>query len=100
MKIGYACVSSQNQNLHSQLEALALAGYDKVFQEKKSGTKVYNRPELDNAIEFCREWDTLIVTRLDRCSRNVKDFHQIIETLNNKKVGFKATEKDIGFKAR
>jgi len=55
MKIGYACVSSQNQNLHSQLEALALAGCDKVFQEKKSGTKVYNRPELDNAIEFCRE---------------------------------------------
>jgi DNA invertase Pin-like site-specific DNA recombinase len=95
MKIGYARVSSQNQNLHSQLEALALAGCDKVFQEKKSGTKVYNRPELDNAIEFCREGDTLIVTRLDRCSRNVKDLHQIIETLNNKKVGFKATEQDI-----
>lgn len=95
MKVGYARVSSTGQNLQSQLEALEKAGCDKIFQEKKSGTKIFNRPELDNALEFCREGDTIIVTRLDRCSRNVKDLHQIIETLNNKGVGFKATEQEI-----
>ncbi len=94
MKVGYARVSSTGQNLQSQLEALEKAGCDKIFQEKKSGTKM-GRPELDNAIEFCREQDTLIVTRLDRCSRNVKDLHQVIETLNNKGVNFKATEQEI-----
>ncbi len=95
MLVGYARVSSTGQNLQSQLEALKKAGCDKIFQEKKSGTKVFNRPELDNALEFCRENDTLIVTRLDRCSRNVKDLHSIIETLNNKGVNFKATEQEI-----
>ena len=95
MKIGYARVSSIGQNLTSQLEALQKAGCDKIFQEKKSGTKIFNRPELENALDFCREGDTLIVTRLDRCSRNVKDLHQIIENLNTKGVGFKATEQEI-----
>ena len=95
MKVGYARVSSSGQNLEYQLEALELAGCEKIFHEKKSGTKSYNRPELQNALDFCRDGDTLIVTRLDRCSRNVKDLHQIIETLNTKNVSFKATEQDI-----
>jgi len=95
MLVGYARVSSTGQNLTSQIEALEKAGCDKIFQEKKSGTKIFNRPELDNALDFCREGDTLIVTRLDRCSRNVKDLHTIIENLNSKGVGFKATEQEI-----
>ncbi|SMP86145.1 Resolvase, N terminal domain [Epsilonproteobacteria bacterium SCGC AD-308-E02] len=95
MLVGYARVSSTGQNLTSQIEALTKAGCEKIFQEKKSRTKIFNRPELDNALDFCREGDTLIVTRLDRCSRNVKDLHQIIENLNNKSVGFKATEQEI-----
>ena len=86
MLVGYARVSSTGQNLTSQIEALTKAGCEKIFQEKKSRTKIFNRPELDNALDFCREGDTLIVTRLDRCSRNVKDLHQIIENLNNKSV--------------
>ena len=95
MLVGYARVSSTGQNLQSQLEALEKAGCEKIFQEKRSGTKTYNRPELQNALDFVRNGDTLIVTRLDRCSRNVKDLHQIIETLNTKDVGFKATEQEI-----
>ncbi len=95
MKIGYARVSSTGQNLTSQVEALKKAGCEKIFQEKKSGTKSYNRQELQNALDFVRNGDTLIVTRLDRCSRNVKDLHQIIETLNDKQVGFSATEQEI-----
>lgn len=85
MKIGYARVSSAGQNLQSQIEALTKAGCEKIFQEKKSGTKTFNRPELQNALDFCREGDQFTVTRLDRCSRNVKDLHQIIETLKQRK---------------
>lgn len=92
MKVGYARVSSTGQILTSQLEALEKAGCEKIFQEKKSGTKTYNRPELQNALDFVRSGDTFIVTRLDRCSRNVKDLHQIIERLNEKEVGFQCTE--------
>ena len=95
MKVGYARVSSTGQNLQSQLEALEKAGCEKIFQEKKSGTNISKREELQNALDFVRNGDTLIVTRLDRCSRNVKDLHEIIETLNNKQVGFKATEQEI-----
>ncbi|MCK5111168.1 MAG: recombinase family protein [Arcobacteraceae bacterium] len=95
MLVGYARVSTIGQNLTSQIEALKKVGCEKIFQEKKSGTKTYNRPELQNAIDYVREGDTLIVTRLDRCSRNVKDLHQIIETLNTKKVNFKCTEQEI-----
>ena len=95
MRIGYARVSSTGQNLASQIFSLEKAGCDKIFQEKKSGTKTYNRPELQNALDFCREGDQFIVTRLDRCSRNVKDLHEIIETLNNKNVAFTATEQEI-----
>jgi len=95
MLVGYARVSSTGQNLNSQIEALEKIGCNKIFMEKKSGTKSFNRPELQNALDFVREGDTLIVTRLDRCSRNVKDLHTIIETLNEKKVSFKCTEQEI-----
>jgi DNA invertase Pin-like site-specific DNA recombinase len=95
MLVGYARVSSLGQNLKSQLEALEKIGCEKIFMEKKSGKQYDTRIELQNALDFVRDGDTLIVTRLDRCSRNVKDLHQIIENLNNKNVSFKATEQDI-----
>ena len=95
MLVGYARVSSTGQNLDSQLEALKNIGCTKIFMEKKSGKQYENRLELQNALDFVREDDTLIVTRLDRCSRNVKDLHSIIDTLNNKKVHFKCTEQEI-----
>lgn len=95
MKVGYARVSSTGQNLESQLDILKQYGCEKIFMEKKSGTKTYNRPELENTIDFVRDGDEFVVTRLDRCSRNVKDLHTIIEKLNDKKVSFKCTEQEI-----
>ena len=95
MKIGYARVSSTGQNLDVQIEALTNAGCKKIFQEKKSGTQSSNREQLEEAIDFCRSGDTFVVTRLDRCSRNVKDLHTIIDTLNDKEVSFKATEQEL-----
>jgi len=95
MKVGYARVSSTGQNLKSQIEALTKAGCKKIFEEKKSGTKRDDRIELQNALDFVRSGDTLIVTRLDRCSRNVADLHNIVDMLNKKEVSFKATEQDL-----
>ena len=63
--------------------------------QKKSGTKKDDRVELNNALEFVREGDTFLVTRLDRCSRNTLDLFKILELLKNKKVAFKATEQEF-----
>jgi DNA invertase Pin-like site-specific DNA recombinase len=95
MKVGYARVSSTGQNLEAQIELLKKAGCEKIFHEKKSGTKRTNRIELENALDFVREGDIFVVTRLDRCSRNTLDLYKILELLKNKKVDFKATEQEF-----
>ncbi len=95
MKVGYARVSSTGQNLESQIEALEKAGCEKIFTEKKSGKQTTNRNELQNALDFVRDGDIFLVTRLDRCSRSVSDLHNILDSLNKKSVSFKATEQDI-----
>ncbi|SFV56335.1 Site-specific recombinase, resolvase family [hydrothermal vent metagenome] len=95
MKVGYARVSSTGQNLEAQIEILKKAGCEKIFQEKKSGTKRTNRTELESALDFVREGDTFLVTRLDRCSRNTLELYKILELLNSKKVAFKATEQEF-----
>lgn len=89
MLVGYARVSSTGQSLDIQNDALANAGCDKVFAEKVSGRSTKDRVELGNAMDFVREGDTLIVTRLDRLARSVGDLHRIIETLTEKKVAFR-----------
>ena len=89
MLVGYARVSSTGQSLDIQNEALAQAGCEKVFAEKVSGSSTKDRIELAQAIDFVREGDTLIVTRLDRLARSVGDLHQIIEKLTEKKVAFR-----------
>jgi DNA invertase Pin-like site-specific DNA recombinase len=88
MLIGYARVSSADQSLDLQRDALTRAGIDKLFEEKRSGRSADDRPELQAAIEFAREGDTLIVTKLDRLARSVRDLHNILATLDAKKVGF------------
>ena len=95
MLVGYARVSSSGQNLESQIESLKIEGCEKIFTEKKSATQNSKRKVLKEALEFCRSGDIFIVTRLDRCSRSVKDLHQIIDTLNEKGVSFQATEQDL-----
>lgn len=89
MLVGYARVSSVGQSLDIQKDALEAAGCEKVFAEKVSGRSTKDRIELGNAMDFVREGDTLIVTRLDRLARSVADLHRIIETLTEKKVAFR-----------
>lgn len=89
MLVGYARVSSVGQSLDIQNEALVAAGCEKVFAEKVSGRLTQDRDQLAAALDFVREGDTLIVTRLDRLARSVGDLHQIIARLTGKGVAFK-----------
>lgn len=89
MLVGYARVSSTDQSLDIQLDALNDGGCEKVFSEKVSGRSTKDREELAQALDFVREGDTLIVTRLDRLARSVADLHRIIELLTEKKVAFR-----------
>jgi len=95
MKVGYARVSSTGQNLEAQIELLEKAGCEKIFQEKKSGSQMDNRTELNNALDFIRSGDTFMVTRLDRCARSNLDFYRILEILKTKEVELKATSQEF-----
>lgn len=92
MLVGYARVSSVGQSLDIQLEALKEAGCEKIFAEKKSGLSAKSRTQLAEALDFVREGDTLIVTRLDRLARSVGDLFQIIEQLQEKGVAFRCLQ--------
>jgi len=89
MLVGYGRVSSAGQSLDIQHEALAAAGCEKVFSEKVSGRSTTDREQLAMALDFVREGDTLVVTRLDRLARSVGDLHRIVEMLTAKGVAFK-----------
>ena len=98
MKVGYARVSSVGQNLESQLIALKEYGCEKIYQEKVSGTSTKGREELKNCIDFVREGDEFVVTRIDRCSRSVLDLQMIVKELTEKKVNLTATEQPVSTK--
>ncbi len=89
MLVGYGRVSSSGQSLDIQHQALSQAGCEKVFSEQVSGRSTIGRNQLALALDFVREGDTLVVTRLDRLARSVGDLHQIIERLAEKKVAFR-----------
>jgi DNA invertase Pin-like site-specific DNA recombinase len=88
MQVGYARVSSSGQSLDLQLEALSATGCEKVFSEKVSGRSTKDRDELAQALEFVRDGDVLVVTRLDRLARSVSDLYIIMERLTAKGVAF------------
>ena len=90
--IGYARVSSVGQSLDIQLEKLAHC--DKIFQEKKSGTS-NKRPNLQVCLDYVREGDTLVVTRLDRLARSTLHLCQIAAELQEKRVNLKVIDQNI-----
>jgi DNA invertase Pin-like site-specific DNA recombinase len=89
MLIGYARVSTQDQNLELQREALTKAGCRKLFQDKVSGTRA-ERPGLTKALEMLREGDTLVVWKLDRLGRSVKQLVELVGELHKQEVQFKS----------
>ena len=90
--VGYARVSSVGQSLDVQLDKLKHC--DKIFQEKKSGTS-NQRPRLADCLEYVREQDTLVVTRLDRLARSTLHLCQIAETLKRKQVNLTVLDQNI-----
>jgi DNA invertase Pin-like site-specific DNA recombinase len=86
-RIGYARVSTRDQNLGLQIDALKKAGCDKIYEDTISGT-TSQRPELDQALDTLRDGDTLVVWKLDRLGRSVRDLLDFAGGLNNRGVGF------------
>lgn len=89
MKIGYARVSTEEQNLNRQLDMLNEAGCEKIFEEKISGIKK-ERPELFRMLEQLRKGDLIIVADLTRLSRSVKDLFQLVEQIKARGADIKS----------
>ncbi|MEB4589515.1 recombinase family protein [Candidatus Thiothrix sp. Deng01] len=92
MKIGYARVSTTGQDYETQLTKLQAEGCEKIFSEKQSGKSADNRAELQRALEFCRDGDVLVITKLDRLARSMGDLWAIVRNLESKGVGFKVLD--------
>jgi DNA invertase Pin-like site-specific DNA recombinase len=91
MKIGYARVSTTNQNLDTQLKLLNIEGVDKVFEEKISGVTT-KRPELQKLLEQLRKDDIVVVTALSRLSRKTIDCLELISIIQEKGASFKCLD--------
>jgi DNA invertase Pin-like site-specific DNA recombinase len=93
MKIGYARVSTLDQSLNAQIDALKNAGCDEIYEEKKSG--VADREALEKALGYLREGDTLVVTKLDRLGRSLKKLLELIEELKERGIHFQSLDDGI-----
>lgn len=93
--IGYARVSTTDQNLEIQQAALRSAGCDLVRSEKRSGTTRTGRAELQTVLDFLREGDVLMVTRIDRLARSIGDLQDIVRAVKARGATLRATEQPI-----
>ena len=94
MKIGYARVSTADQHLYMQEDALKNAGCDMIYHDVVSGSKA-DRPGLKDAFNHLREGDTLIVWKLDRLGRSLKHLVEITQSLSDLKIGFHSLQENI-----
>lgn len=94
MLIGYARISTQEQTLNLQTDALNKAGCTRIFTDTASGAST-ERKGLEEAIQFLREGDTLVVWRLDRLGRSLKHLIETITVLHNRKIGFRSLNENI-----
>lgn len=93
--IGYARASTTDQDVSLQVDALRQAGCEVVRTEKKSGTSREGRSELATVLEFLRQGDTLVVTRIDRLARSLSDLEAIVQEVREKGAHLRATEQPI-----
>lgn len=94
MLIGYARVSTQDQTPELQLDALRRVGCEKIFTEKASGSQ-RDRPQLKAALEYVRSGDTLVVWKLDRLARSLKQLIETIEQLKERDIDFRSLTEAI-----
>jgi DNA invertase Pin-like site-specific DNA recombinase len=93
--VGYARVSTTDQDLSIPLGALKAAGAEIIRSEKQSGTTTEDRSELQTVLDFLRKGETLLVTRVDRLARSIGDLQDIVRAVKAKGVALKATEQPI-----
>ena len=101
MKVAYSRVSShkgQETGMETQIDILEKFGVDKMFVETGSGTTTQGRDKLKECLDFVREGDELVITRIDRLARSVLDLQTIVKQLNEKGVTLTATEQPIDTK--
>jgi DNA invertase Pin-like site-specific DNA recombinase len=94
MLVGYARVSTDDQNLNLQRDALSQAGCEQIFEDQLSGAKA-ERPGLHQALQYARVGDTIVVWRLDRLSRSLKDLIEMVTLLESKGIGLKSLQEAI-----
>jgi DNA invertase Pin-like site-specific DNA recombinase len=95
MLVGYARVSTVDQNLDLQIDALRLAGCEKIFAEKITGA-TSDRTELKNMKEFIRDGhDTVVVYKLDRLGRSLKNLIDEVQSFEKRKIGFRSLQENI-----
>lgn len=94
MLIGYARVSTEDQNLNLQRDALQHAGCLKTYEDRISGAQA-ERPGLATALEVLRGGDTLVIWRLDRLGRSLKDLIHLVEKLESQGIGLKSLQENI-----
>jgi DNA invertase Pin-like site-specific DNA recombinase len=94
-RYGYARVSTLDQSTSIQCEALEAANCDRIYEEKASGTSLKGRSELSRVLEVLREGDTLVITRIDRLARSMKDLQDIVHDLKTRGIYLEATEQPI-----
>src|SRR5690625_4096681 len=96
-KVGYARVSTRDQNLNSQIDALKSVGCERIFSEKVSGRK-YKRTELDNCLDYLREGDTLVLTKLDRLGRTTKQLIELSQHLDDHGIDLEIIDMNVNTK--
>ncbi len=94
MLIGYARVSTNEQDTTTQVAALKAAGCERIFREKASGGR-WERPELHKLLEQLRKGDVLVVWKLDRLSRSLRDVLTLMERIQEAKAGFRSLTEAI-----
>ena len=97
MDVGYARVSTKEQNLHMQEDALKNAGCEEIYTDIASGSKS-ERPGLDKVLSYIREGDTLVVWKLDRLGRSIQHLIETVAKLSKRKIAFKSLQENIDTK--
>ena len=94
MIIGYARVSTDDQNLDAQIDALKVAGAERIFADKISGAK-RDRPELGKLLDQLRPGDVVVVAKYDRLARSLRDLLDLVEAIKERGAGFRSLAEDI-----
>ena len=94
MILGYARISTSDQKLDAQTDALHAAGAERIFSDQISGS-VRHRPELDKLLEQLRDGDVIVVSKYDRLARSLRDLLEIVELIGARGAGFRSLAEDI-----